>query len=93
MCYASWSRHTQIGSTPLQEEGSVPALLFKLSLLRQSRKLQKSVKDRGSFQLAEPKKQLGSAEIRHPGLRCKGKKSFLVLEWDIALFLTTAEHW
>lgn len=46
-----------------------------------------------SFQLGEPEKQPGSAEIRQPGSKCKGKKSSLGLEWNTVLFLTTAEHW
>lgn len=42
-CAVSRSRELQMGSTPLWEEGAVPALLFKVSLLRQGRKLQKFV--------------------------------------------------
>lgn len=83
----------------MQEEGAVPALLFKFSLLKQGRKLKnlqgqlETTKEMGSVQLGEPEKQLGSAKIRDSGLRNEGKKSFLELEWDIELFLTEAEHW
>lgn len=53
----------------------------------------KRLKKMEFFHLGEPEKHLGSAEIRQPGLVYNGKKSFLGLEWDITLFLTTAEHW
>lgn len=45
LCYASWSGEMQIGSIPLQEEGSVPA-----RLLRQGTKLEKSVGAAGKSQ-------------------------------------------
>lgn len=43
VCCVSWSRELQMGSSPLWEEEAVPALLLKVSLLRQGRKLQKPV--------------------------------------------------